>query len=265
MNTINVVGAARPRGAVKVAVFDFDGTISRIVEDWQELLVEMFQEYLQPYLHVEPVSLERLWDIVDLNTGRKTISQAFSLAEEIKKRGGTPEPAETYLEEYYRRLERVTGPRVAALRAGADPEKYLMPGVRACLEMLRNHGILLAVASGSEETTVRESADLLGVTEFFNAGIFGTHGVGETFRKAAIFENILTKSGLAGENLVGFGDGHIETRDVHALNGLAVGIAFNEKLNGGLNLQRATRLTDAGADWIMADFTDVAAIEAELF
>lgn len=265
MDTIQVVGAARPRGQIKVAVFDFDGTVSRIVDDWQEILVEMFQEFLQPYQHVEPILVEHLQDIVDLNTGKRTIAQAHSLVAEVKKRGGVPEPPEVYLAEYYRRLEGLTGPRMEALEAGADPDRFLLPGVRACLEMFRRRGVLLGLVSGSEVNTVRHCAGLLRVTEFFNAGIYGTEGVGESFNKAAIFEEILAKNGLAGENLVGFGDGHVETHDVHTLGGLAVGIAFNEKTNGGLNHQRAKRLTDAGADWIIDDFTHLPAIEAGLF
>lgn len=265
MDNIQVVGAARPRGQIKVAVFDFDGTVSRIVEDWQELMVALFQEVLRPYLHVEPVTEEQLLDIVDLNTGKRTVAQAHSLVAEVKKRGGTPDSPEAYLAEYYRRLDGLMGPRLAALRAGADPDRFLMPGVRACLEMFRRRGVLLGLVSGSEVNTVRESAGLLGVTEYFNAGIYGTDGIGESFSKAAVFEEILAKNGLAGENLVGFGDGHVETHDAHTLGGLAVGVAFNEKANGGLNSQRAKRLADAGADWIITDFTNLPAIEAGLF
>lgn len=265
MDSIQVVGAARPREQIKLALFDFDGTVSRIVEDWQELLVEMFQEVLRPYQHVEPITVEQLWDIVDLNTGKRTISQAHSLAAEVKKRGGKPEPPEAYLAEYYRRLDGLTRPRMEALQAGADPERFLMPGVRACLEMFRRRGVPIGLVSGSEQQTVCQSAELLGVAEFFDAGIYGTDGIGESFRKAAVFGEILAKTGITGENLVGFGDGHVETHDVHALGGLAVGVAFNEKANGGLNPQRAKRLTDAGADWIIADFTNLPAIEAGLF
>ncbi|HHN72466.1 MAG TPA: HAD family hydrolase, partial [Thermopetrobacter sp.] len=76
----------------KVVLFDFDGTISLIRSGWVNVMVPMMVEILMDLKTGE--SEEELTavvrEFVDRLTGKQTIYQMIALAEEVKKRGGTP-------------------------------------------------------------------------------------------------------------------------------------------------------------------------------
>lgn len=226
MSEMEIVRVTVPKMPLKVAIFDFDGTVSLIVEGWQKLLTEMFLEFLRPLPGGELITESYVRKIIDLNTGKRTISQAYSLADEISKLGGTPSPAICYHEEYYRRLDRLTAPRISALKEGKKRDELLVPGIRDCLEMLRSRGIMICLLSGSEQTTITESAKLLGIIEYFGGGIFGTNENPSESFKADTIVKILETNGIKAGEMVGFGDGATETSDVHRLGGLAVGLAL---------------------------------------
>lgn len=265
MSEIEIVRSQFPKRSLRAAVFDFDGTLSLIVEGWQKLLLEMFLEYLRPLPGGESVSVERLKEIIDFNTGKQTIAQAISLAEEVAKFGGSPFAPQTYLVEYLERLEKLTAPRIAALERGEGKEKHLVPGAIGCLEMLRSHGIIIALISGSPDTVVKYCVELFGLKEFFEGGIFGTIEGHNDFTKAALIDRFLKEHGFKGEELVGFGDGYTETHDVHRVGGLAVGVALDEEKRYGIDHQRRVRLIEAGADWIISDYMYPELLEARLF
>lgn len=264
MSTLEIIRPRRTVQPLRAALFDYDGTISLIVEGWQNLMLQLFREHLRRCPGGEKVSDDRIRDIIDLNTGKQTIAQAYSLAEEIAKLGATPRPPQEYFDEYLKRLDQLTAPRMVDLRAGRNLERHLLPGIQKFLEMLQQHGITMFVASGSPQSTVQEGIELFGLAHYFD-GVFGTLPDREDFSKAAIIDILLKEHGICGEELVGFGDGHVETSDVHRVGGLAVGIAFNETKRHGLDVRRRLRLIDAGADWIISDYENVEELEAELF
>lgn len=262
---IEIIRTQFPVTPLKAAVFDFDGTVSLIVEGWQKLLLDMFLEHLRPLPGGESVSSERLRGIIDFNTGKQTITQAISLAEEIKNLGGVPSDPQVYLDEYTRRLEEMTAPRIAALERGENKDAHLVPGVCECLEMLRSRGIIIALISGSPESIVKYCIDLFGLKECFEGGIFGTIEGRHDFTKAGHIDRFLKERGFEGKELVGFGDGYTETHDVHRIGGLAIGVALDEEKRCGVDLKRRERLIEAGADWIISDFRNLEQIEAGLF
>lgn len=265
MLTLEIVRPHKSTRPLKAAVFDYDGTISLIVEGWQNLLLEIFQKHLQECPDGDKISEGRLREIIDLNTGKQTIAQTYSLVEEMKKLGGKPLSPQKYLDEYLQQLDGLTTPRVQDLKSGKNRERYLVPGIREFLAMLRQHGLTMFVVSGSPESTVQEGIELFGLSQYFDGGVFGTLPNREDFSKAAIIDEFLKKRGLCGEELVGFGDGHVETSDVHRIGGLAVGIAFNETERKGIDAQRRLRLIAAGANWIISNYANLERIEAELF
>ena len=74
-------------------LLDFDGTLSLIREGWPEVMVPMMVEVLEATGTDESSdALGKLaYEFVMQLTGKQTIYQMIRLAEEVVKRGGTPE------------------------------------------------------------------------------------------------------------------------------------------------------------------------------
>src|SRR6202035_3034508 len=109
--------------------------------------------------------------VMELN-GKQTIYQMIRLAEEIRLRKGNPRDPLAYKQEYHDRLmERIAARRKALEGGKARPEELLVPGASAALGLLRERGLELYLASGTDENYVREEAELLGLTPFFGKHI----------------------------------------------------------------------------------------------
>ena len=236
---------------LKAAFFDYDGTISLIVDGWQELFLDIFRETLNRMPGGNSVSESRIREIIDHNNGKQSLAQAESLAEEVRKLGGTPLAPQVYLDDYFDRLNKLSQPRIAEVKAG-NRNKYLVPGVCDLLATLKKHGIVICLASGSPENVVRDGLDMFGLTEYFDGGIHGVRLGRNDFCKADILDRFLKRHGFQGDEVVGFGDGVAEIGDVHNVGGLAVGIVRIESPNGPRN-----SLIEAGADWIISDYIDL--------
>jgi hypothetical protein len=64
--------------------------------------------------------------------------------------------------------------RLEELRRGqVSPEKYLVPGARALIEALRERGLRLYLASGTDQPYMREEAALLDVARYFEGRVYG--------------------------------------------------------------------------------------------
>ena len=249
---------------IRGAFFDYDGTVSLIVEGWQDLLTNLFRNTLRQFPGGDDVSEDRIRQIIDLNTGKKTIAQAVSLVEEVRKLGGNPRSTQEYANEYLVGLDELTRSRIDEVKSG-NRNAHLVPGICEFLAMLKEHGLIICLASGSDETVVRNGLEMFGLTEYFDGGIFGTQPNNDDFCKADILDQFLNRFGLKGEEVVGFGDGYTETKVVHKAGGLAVGIALDEPKRSGINAKRRSRLIEANADWIISDYTNVKLLESELF
>src|SRR5215813_12130084 len=139
---IEVLRPDLPRGGFRSVLFDFDGTLSLLREtDTPETDAELRE------------SVEEF--VMRLN-GRQTIYQMIQLADEVRRRGGTPLDPLAYKHRYHDRLmERIHG-RLADLEAGrAAAEDWVVPGSHALLEALRRRGVALYLASGTDLKYVR--------------------------------------------------------------------------------------------------------------
>ncbi|HEX5104255.1 MAG TPA: hypothetical protein VFV87_10615, partial [Pirellulaceae bacterium] len=96
---LEIVSANYPPGPFRCVVFDFDGTLSLLRADWQGLMIPMAVEILAATGTDEP--RERLSEIVTefvtRLTGRPTIVQMQALADEVRRRGQTPDDPLAYL------------------------------------------------------------------------------------------------------------------------------------------------------------------------
>lgn len=258
----------RPRPRLAHVLFDFDGTLSLLREGWPDVMVPMLAELLP---RQSGDSEDGVWqllhdDIMRLN-GKQTIYQMMQFADRVRERGGQPREPLWYKHEYLRRLnERIAG-RLAALRDGAPPERYLVHGARPLLTLLQARGATLYLASGTDEVYVRAEAALLGVDQFFGRHIYGAVDDFKQFSKQLVIERILRDNRVSGEELLAFGDGYVEIQNTKEAGGLAVAVASDEAHNGSGRLDpwKRERLLGVGADIVIPDYRDAAALLACLF
>src|SRR5262249_49502443 len=110
-----------PRGRFRFVLFDFDGTLSLIREGWPQVMIPMMVEVLRNTGTGEtPAELTTaVEDFVMRLNGRQTIYQMIQLADEVRRRGGTPLEPLAYKHRYHDLLmERIRG-RLEALASGA--------------------------------------------------------------------------------------------------------------------------------------------------
>lgn len=240
-------------------VFDFDGTLSWIRHGWPEMMMDVFSGYLPEILGDRSGAAygELLRITMDLN-GKPSILQMRAFEGYAKRFGvTTPEP-ECLRVEFQTVLDRHITERIERIKRGEVAlDRYVIPGARALLSRLQTAGLRLSILSSSMETRVREEAEVLGLTGFFEGRIFGSPANPEGFSKHAIFERILSEEGMAGAQLLAFGDGPVEIRDVKSLGGVAVAVCSDEAANisGICDPFKLEQLTEAGADHAIADFT----------
>lgn len=253
---IEVIHDDVKRGKFKSAIFDFDGTLSLIREGWQGVMIPYFVEVLKATpLAEDEESIKRcVTDFVDLLTGKQTIYQAIQLAEEVKKRGGVPLDPLEYKREYNRRLMERIRHRIEGLKSGKNaPEDMVVPGTFELLTALKEKGLVLYLASGTDEPYVLDEARSLGIDVFFD-GIYGAQDQYKLFSKAKVIQYMIEKHHLSGDELLGFGDGFVEIENVKSAGGLAVGVASDEVRRAGINQWKRNRLINAGADIIIPDY-----------
>jgi phosphoglycolate phosphatase-like HAD superfamily hydrolase len=167
---IEVIRDNFPRGRARVALFDFDGTLSLIREGWPEIMIPMMVEHLARAPHAEPLDVlrEKVEEFVMRLNGKQTIYQMIQLADEIRSRGGVPKDPLEYKHDYHERLLRRIAGRTSGLRAGTiDPETLTVPGSEALLEHLEARGLVLFLASGTDVVYVRDELSALRLDRFF--------------------------------------------------------------------------------------------------
>ena len=252
----------------RVVLFDFDGTISLIRSGWVNVMVPMMVEILMDLKTGE--SEEELTavvrEFVDRLTGKQTIYQMIALAEEVKKRGGTPKDPLEYKKQYLELLwEKIKG-RVEELEKGdAPPEKYLVPGAIDLLETLKERGLKMYLASGTDQVYMRREADLLGVSKYFDGRVYGALDDYKKFSKALLIQKIIASAECRGEEFLGFGDGYVEIQNVKEVGGVAVGVATQEPECRRVDEWKRQRLAGVGADFIIPNYLEKNELLAELF
>jgi phosphoglycolate phosphatase-like HAD superfamily hydrolase len=249
-----------PRPEISHVLFDFDGTLSLIRQGWPEVMVPMFVESLPRRDGDTEDALREmvLDDIMRLN-GKQTIYQMIQLADRIRERGGDPREPLWYKHEYLRRLDRHIDARTSGLADGSiAPDDLLVHGARALLEHLRDLGLSLYLASGTDEYAVKREAELLDITRYFDGHIYGAVDDYKTFSKKIVIERILERHGINGRQLLAFGDGYVEIENTKQAGGLAVAVASDEAHNrsGRVDEWKRRRLLGVGADAVIPDFRE---------
>jgi phosphoglycolate phosphatase-like HAD superfamily hydrolase len=245
------------RGDFRAVLFDFDGTLSLIRRNWPQVMIPMMVDVLAETgtSETRPELSVKVEEFVMKLNGRQTIYQMIQLGDEVKARGGTPRDPLEYKSQYHDLLSAQIHGRVSGLANGSvTPESLTVPGSHQLLERLRSLGLELYLASGTDVKYVREEAAALGVAEYFGEHIYGALDDYKNFSKKMIIDRIIGEAGVAGHQLIGFGDGFVEIQEVRQAGGVAIGVASEEEARQGINEWKRGRLIPAGADIIIGDY-----------
>ena len=210
-----MIDIVRPfqRGPIRSVLFDFDGTLSLIREGWQEVMISFMTEILHGLDPSAPEAELRTHvnEYVTRLTGKQTIYQMIQLAEEVRMRGGDPEEPLVYKHRYHGRLWKRIQDRIEGLQSGKySPDDWLVPGSLAILDNLRDRGVRMFLASGTDEVFVKREAGLLGLTPYFDDHVYGAQDQYQLFSKKMVIQRVLSEENLKGSEFVAFGDGYVE-------------------------------------------------------
>lgn len=255
---IEIIRPASSPGA-RVALFDFDGTLSLIRTGWMGVMVPMMVEILADLNTGESEDDLRhiVEDFVWRLTGQETVYQMMELANQVQLRGGSPLEPLVYKHQYLDRLSNVIRDRIEALRTGkCPPDRYLVPGSRALLEALKERGLRLYLASGTDEIYMKQEADLLDVSRYFDGGVYGALDDFAKFSKRILIHRILQSPDIQGDQLIAFGDGYVEIEEVKQVGGVAIGAATDEPECREIDAWKRQRLIGVGADYVVPNYLD---------
>jgi rfaE bifunctional protein kinase chain/domain len=257
-------------------ILDHDGTLSTIRQGWEHVMEPMMirailgdrYEAADESLYQDVV--KRVRSFIDATTGIQTLAQMEGLVGMVKEFGCVPADrildAPGYKKMYSSALMEVVSARMRKLEAGElDVADLTVKNAPLLLHALRDAGMRLFLASGSDREDVIREAGVLGYASCFEGRIYGSVGRSSVEAKKIVLEQILNDIGAENaSHLIVFGDGPVEIRETHKRGGYAVGVASDEVRRFGLNAEKRARLVRAGSDIIVPDFSQLAALFAAL-
>jgi phosphoglycolate phosphatase-like HAD superfamily hydrolase len=179
------------------------------------------------------------------------------LADKVRSFGMEKNPlsAAAYKKRYLKALMVSVSARLEALENGtASAGDYLIQGSQEFIRRLAEKGVELYIASGSDHADVVREANALGISDYFQGGIYGALDVSELNGKERVIQRILDDHHLAGNELLVVGDGPVEIIEGRQRGAFSLGVASDEVVRSGWNEHKMERLTHAGADLLVADF-----------
>lgn len=251
------------------AIFDHDGTISTLREDWENIMLPMmmkailgdhFQDADEALYHKVHT---RVAEYIDKTTGIQTLVQMKGLVDLVREFGLVPRNRILdefgYKQIYNEELLKMVRQREAKIARGElILEDFTLKNAVKFLEILYRAGVKLYLASGTDEEDVKREAGILGYDHLFEGGIYGAIGDVNKEAKKMVLERILKVIGETNKGqIVTFGDGPVEIRETCKRGAITVGIASNEIKRHSLNKHKRTRLIKAGADVIIPDFSQL--------
>jgi phosphoglycolate phosphatase-like HAD superfamily hydrolase len=244
-------------GSVHHALFDFDGTISVLRQGWESVMKSVMLEVICAGKTPSQELIAEVDNYIDISTGKLTILQMQWLADKVRSFGmeKNPLPAAVYKKRYLKELMVSVSARLETLEKGAaNNENYLIKGAQEFVHGLVEKGVTLYIASGSDHDDVVREINALGLSNYFQGGIYGALDASELNGKERVIQCILDEHHLAGKNLLVVGDGPIEIIEGRQRGAVTLGVASDEVARNGWNAHKMERLTRAGADLLVADF-----------
>lgn len=257
---MEIIRSRDVRTPVRAVLFDFDGTISTLRCGWEAVMKPLMLEMISGGCGWDEALEREVDDYINDSTGIQTIHQMKWLAETVKARGmkpGAPDDPWWYKGEYNRRLMENVSCRVESVKSGSLPrEHYMIQGSEAFLKTLKDRGVRLYVASGTDHPDVVSEVAALGLTEYFTF-IAGAPVAAESCSKEKVIAELIHNEGLSGADFAVVGDGKVEIRLGSEAGARTVGLASDEVSLHGVNPVKRERLVKAGADVIAGDFGEL--------
>ena len=259
----NQIATAR----IKYAIFDHDGTISTLRQGWEQVMeMVMIKAIMGSKYETADEALyhkvvARVSDYINKSTGIQTILQMEALVEMVREFDLVSEGkiADKFAckKIYNDALMETVNKRIEKLYKGElDISDYTIKGAVDFLTVLKEKGIVLYLASGTDYEDVVNEAKALGYAQLFDGGIYGSVGDVSKYSKKMVIEKIIAENNLNGPELAVFGDGPVEIKECRKCDGIAVGVASDEIRRYGLNKEKRSRLIKAGANIIVPDFSE---------
>jgi phosphoglycolate phosphatase-like HAD superfamily hydrolase len=257
------------RGRFKHALFDFDGTVSLLREGWQQVMGPLMVEMIGGDTAPTPAIEQAVDAYVAESTGINTILQMEHLVEMVREYGFVPEArvldAHGYKAIYNERLMVRVRERIAQLQSGKlAPEDVTVRGSLEFVRAVHARGLHMYIFSGTDRDDVRNESQLVGAAHYFEE-IWGALRTYQESNKEMIIKTIIKEHELHGSEVLVVGDGPVEIRLGHEHGCISVGVCSDEIRGHGWNEEKAQRLTNAGADILIPDFTDTARLIDYLF
>jgi phosphoglycolate phosphatase-like HAD superfamily hydrolase len=139
----------------------------------------------------------------------------------------------------------------------------MIAGSRELLDALRDAGIDLYVASGTDHADVVREVGTLELGGYF-VEIAGAAPGAMDCSKEAVLRRLVHDAGLAGLEVAVIGDGRVEIALGREVGAVTLGAATDEVRRRGVNPAKRARLAGAGAHAIVGDFIAREAILAWL-
>ena len=253
-------------GNIKHALFDHDGTISTLRQGWETIMQPVMIRAIlgNQYETAEKQLYEeirgRVLEFIDMSTGIQTILQMEALVEMVDEFNIVPKKEIldkfAYKKIYNDALTVVVSSKLEKLeKRQLSLDDFTMKGSVGFLKALREIGIKLYLASGTDKEDVINEARILGYANLFDGGIYGSENDIKKYSKKLIINRIINENKLKGNELIVFGDGPVEIKECIKSGGIAVGIASDEIIKSGLNEEKRSRLIRSGAQIIIPDFS----------
>lgn len=242
---------------IRAAVFDFDGTLSTLRCGWEKIMRQLMLSVLSPGKEPTAALAEKVDRYIDESTGIQTIYQMEWLAQEVQAETGAPalDPWD-YKAQYNTLLMQQVELRKRRLETGeASAEEYLVPGSLWFLRYLRDAGIKIYIASGTDDEDLQKEVTLLGVTPLICRAKGAPHRQ-KSCSKEAVLREILQTEKTPPENLLVVGDGKVEIALGNQAGAVTLGVASDERnFSGDFHPKKLEKLKRAGADCVIPDFT----------
>jgi len=268
---IELVGPLVAHPPFTHAIFDHDGTLSTLRQGWEDVMEPMMIRAIlgASYGSLDGATFQRVRtsvvEFINRTTGVQTLVQMQGLVGLVRRWGFVPETEildeHDYKAIYNEVLLDLVRQRRSKLASGQlVPEDFHVKGAVPMLRHLRERGITLHLASGTDVGDVQDDARALGYSDFFGERIHGAVGDVTIEAKRVVLERLVRDQGLDGARLVAFGDGPVEMRVSRRYGGVAVGVCSDERRRFGFNPLKRARLIRGGAMLLIPDFSDVSGL-----
>ncbi len=255
-------------GNIKHAVFDHDGTISTLRQGWEGIMEPVMIEAIMgdQYKTANKKTYEtvkvQVQQMIDMSTGIQTILQMEALVQMVDEFNMVPKDKILdkfgYKEIYNDALMKVVDERLEKLKTGQlTIDDFTVKGSINFIHALKNKGIKLYLASGTDKQDVMNEAKMMGYADLFDGGIHGSENDIKKYSKRMVIDKIINDNNLKGNELIVFGDGPVEIKECVRFDGISVGLASDEVRRYGLNEEKRTRLIKSGAHIIIPDFSQL--------